>query len=68
MQQSHYRQVTVRCPWNAQNGDGIDVGNSSNVLIINNTIDAGDDGICMKGGAGNSGTCKRSMRKYQYSE
>ena len=47
--------VTVRCPWNAQNGDGIDVGNSSNVLIINNIIDAGDDGICMKGGAGNSG-------------
>ena len=47
--------VTVRCPWNAQNGDGIDVGNCSNVLIINNTIDAGDDGICMKGGAGKSG-------------
>ena len=47
--------VTVRCPWNAQNGDGIDVGNCSNVLIVNNTIDAGDDGICMKGGAGKAG-------------
>ena len=47
--------VTVRCPWNAQNGDGIDVGNSSNVLIVNNTVDVGDDGICMKGGAGKSG-------------
>ncbi len=47
--------VTVRCPWNAQNGDGIDVGNCNNVLIVNSTIDAGDDGICMKGGAGKAG-------------
>ena len=44
--------VTVRCPWNAQNGDAIDIGNCTNVLIVNNVIDAGDDGICMKGGAG----------------
>ena len=47
--------VTVRCPWNAQNGDAIDIGNSCNVLIVNNVIDAGDDGICMKGGAGAEG-------------
>jgi len=47
--------VTIRCPWNAQNGDAIDIGNSRNVLIVNNTIDAGDDGICMKGGAGKTG-------------
>ena len=47
--------VTVRCPWNAQNGDAIDIGNSKNVLIVNNVIDAGDDGICMKGGAGAAG-------------
>lgn len=47
--------VTVRCPWNAQNGDAIDIGNSTNVLIVNNTVDAGDDGICMKGGAGKGG-------------
>ena len=44
--------VTVRCPWNAQNGDGIDIGQCKNVLIVNNTVDVGDDGICMKGGAG----------------
>ena len=44
--------VTVRCPWNAQNGDAIDIGTSQRVLIVNNTIDCGDDGICMKGGAG----------------
>ena len=44
--------VTVRCPWNAQNGDAIDVGQCKQVLIVNNVIDCGDDGICMKGGAG----------------
>ena len=44
--------VTVRCPWNAQNGDGIDLMQCRNVLIVNNTVDVGDDGICMKGGAG----------------
>ena len=44
--------VTVRCPWNAQNGDGIDIGQCKNVLIVNNFVDVGDDGICMKGGAG----------------
>lgn len=47
--------VTVRCPWNAQNGDAIDIGNSQNVLIVNNVIDCGDDGICMKGGVGDEG-------------
>lgn len=47
--------VRVMCPWNAQNGDAIDIGNCKDVLIVNNVIDAGDDGICMKGGAGQKG-------------
>lgn len=47
--------VKVICPWNAQNGDAIDIGNCRNVLVVNNTIDAGDDGICMKGGVGQKG-------------
>ena len=47
--------VTVRCPWNAQNGDAIDISNCQRVLIVNNIIDAGDDGICMKGGSGEQG-------------
>lgn len=46
--------VMVRCPWNAQNGDAIDIGTSQRVLIINNIIDCGDDGICMKGGTGDA--------------
>ena len=47
--------VTVRCPWNAQNGDGIDLMNSQDVLVTRCTVDVGDDGICLKGGAGESG-------------
>lgn len=47
--------ISVRCPWNAQNGDAIDLSSCSNVLIVNNTVDAGDDGICMKAGAGEAG-------------
>lgn len=47
--------ITVRCPWNAQNGDAIDISSCKDVLIVNNIVDAGDDGICMKGGAGAAG-------------
>ena len=50
--------VTVRCPWNAQNGDGIDIGNSRRVLVTGCTLDVGDDGICMKGGSGETGLKK----------
>ena len=42
--------ITVRCPWNAQNGDAIDLSDCQQALIVNSTIDAGDDGICMKSG------------------
>ena len=42
--------VTVRCPWNAQNGDAIDISDCHQVLIVNSTVDAGDDGLCMKSG------------------
>ena len=42
--------ITVRCPWNAQNGDAIDLSDCHQVLIVNSTVDAGDDGLCMKSG------------------
>lgn len=42
--------ITVRCPWNAQNGDAIDLSDCQQALIINATVDAGDDGLCMKSG------------------
>jgi polygalacturonase len=44
--------VTVRCPWNAQNGDGIDIMQCQDVLITGCRVDVGDDGICLKAGAG----------------
>ena len=42
--------VTVRCPWNAQNGDAIDFSDVNIGLIVNCVVDAGDDGLCMKSG------------------
>ena len=47
--------VTVRCPWNAQNGDAIDLSNCTRCLVTECTIDAGDDGICLKSGTGKTG-------------
>ena len=60
--------VKVRCPWNAQNGDGIDIMNCRNVLITRCTVDVGDDGICLKAGAGakafKDGPCKNIVIEY----
>lgn len=47
--------VCVRCPWNAQNGDGIDLMNCQDVLVTRCRVDVGDDGICLKGGVGEAG-------------
>lgn len=47
--------ITVRCPWNAQNGDGIDLSSCNNAFLVNCSVDAGDDAICMKSGIGDTG-------------
>lgn len=47
--------ITVRCPWNAQNGDGIDLSSCQRALLVNCAVDCGDDAICMKSGVGDAG-------------
>lgn len=49
------QDVHVRNPWNAQNGDAIDVESCRNVLVENSTFDAGDDGLCIKSGRDEEG-------------
>lgn len=54
------RNLTVRNPWYAQNGDGLDLESCKNVVIYNNSFDVGDDAICFKSGKNEDGR-KRGM-------
>jgi len=54
------KNILVKNPWYAQNGDGIDVESCKNVLIENSVFDVGDDGLCMKSGRDAEGR-KRGM-------
>ena len=49
------RNLTVRNPWYGQNGDGLDIESSKNVLVENSTFDVGDDAICIKSGRDKAG-------------
>lgn len=56
--------VTIDCPWWAQNGDAMDPGNVQVALIARCRVSAGDDGICMKGGVGEKGVQAGPQRDF----
>ena len=47
--------VTVRNPWYAQNGDGLDLESCDRAIIKDCTFDVGDDAICIKSGKDKEG-------------
>lgn len=47
--------VSIRNPWYAQNGDGIDIESCNRVLLANSSFDVGDDAICLKSGKDKDG-------------
>jgi polygalacturonase len=54
------RNVVVKNPEYAQNGDGMDIESCKNFLIEGCTLDVGDDAICIKSGKDEEGR-KRGM-------
>ncbi|MBD0379527.1 glycoside hydrolase family 28 protein [Paenibacillus sedimenti] len=49
------RNVMVRNPWFAQNGDGLDLDSCRYGIVENCSFDVGDDAICMKSGKDEAG-------------
>lgn len=49
------RNLTVRNPTYAMNGDGLDLSSVKNAVIYNNSFEVGDDAICIKSGKNEDG-------------
>jgi len=47
--------ISVRNPSYSQNGDGLDIESCKNVIVVNTTLDVGDDAICIKSGKDEQG-------------
>lgn len=56
--------VRVRNLPNAQNGDGMDIESCTYVKVENCTVDAGDDGICIKSGKDEEGRQRGKPTSY----
>lgn len=54
------RNIVVKNPDYAQNGDGVDIESCKNVLVEGSVFDVGDDAICIKSGKDEEGR-KRNM-------
>jgi polygalacturonase len=54
-EQMTIRRIHVRNPWNAQNGDGLDLESCRDVLVEDSVFDVGDDAMCLKSGKNEAG-------------
>ena len=61
------RNTNVHNDYWAQNGDGIDISACKNVVIYRTTVNAGDDGICMKS-SGNGDTTQAVLENILIAE
>ena len=57
-------KVTIRNPWFASNGDGLDLESCRYVNIFDTTFDVGDDAICLK--AGKNGAARKIQFPTEY--
>jgi polygalacturonase len=55
--------ITINTPFNAQNTDGLDIGNSQNVTVTQSTVSDGDDNVAI----GSSGSVGASAAASHYS-
>ena len=55
------RNVTINNEYYAQNGDGIDLSSCKNAAVYHCTVNAGDDGTCMKS-SGNKGDSDPALK------
>ena len=44
--------ITINTPYNAQNSDGLDIGNSQNVTVTESTLSDGDDDVAIGSASG----------------